>query len=175
MLLPMRRTEFGLLWHSQAHAPPEALEQQIAYLRSLSPGLGDHSNHSTGQSGSEEQSDLESPDELAMRDLLVGAMLVAMHSHDEARAALTHAEQAPVRDDTWVAPFAAFQLGIVDCRDADELASRGERAKARDKLAEAGKRVGVVFDKQDYLFKSRLESRVNMLRDEIATRRASLA
>lgn len=151
--------------------------------------------------------DLDTPDELALRSLLVGINQRTMGSYKDARSNLTnaYAHRSEVKVSTWIAGVAMFELAVLDLKeleaaqrdDSDLDASEGRResesvtqttkpAKSdrvtdwntawvnalQSASAKLDTALGLATGTTD--FSSRLDSRIAMLRDEIAIKRGML-
>ncbi|GAA6042126.1 hypothetical protein JCM8097_003120 [Rhodosporidiobolus ruineniae] len=129
--------------------------------------------------------DLDNSDELAIRDLLLGALYSALGdsaslatAQQYLAAVLQDAAAGAVQEELWVVPFARFNLAAAICREGDveerELAAGKdvERRKMwKPRLEKADELLDAVFNLGEYDLKTRLESRVLMLKDELAQKR----
>ncbi|GAA5886014.1 hypothetical protein JCM6882_004233 [Rhodosporidiobolus microsporus] len=134
--------------------------------------------------------DLDSTDEVAIRDLLLGALYAALGDS----ASLVVAQQflgavldagaaGQIYEETWVVPFARFNLVTALCREGDveeeKLGGGDEKKEERKKvwrgrIEASEKLLDGVFGMGEYDLKTRLESRVLMLRDELQTKKKLL-
>lgn len=120
--------------------------------------------------------DLDTPDELAIRALLLGINHRIRTAYGLARGFLTEAQGYQVSISTWVAGVALFEMAVLDLLET-ETKTKGivgdERKRTwtdtlkgtNQKLDHALNVSGSSVD-----FSSRLESRISMLRDEIAAK-----
>lgn len=132
--------------------------------------------------------DLDTPDELAIRSLLLGIVHRTAGQYAASREYLQDALQGhkSVKISTWVGGVAAFELAVLDLKEADSTLGGGSGSGAdrvllneQDKAAwlKVLKDVGGKLDQalslspQSIDMSSRLDSRITMLRDEIATKR----
>ncbi|KAJ7032573.1 hypothetical protein C8F04DRAFT_958936 [Mycena alexandri] len=129
--------------------------------------------------------DLDTPDERALRALLLGIMHRTLRLYGPARALLEAARgMQGVKISTWIAGVALFELAVTDLKEADGGASaHKEKGKGpeMDKAAWARVLSGAdakldgalgMAGKSDIDLSSRLDSRIALLRDEIAAKRA---
>ena len=140
--------------------------------------------------------DLDTADELAVRALLLGIHHRTTGDFDIARGFFVEAHAYPVGVNTWVGGIAMFELAVLDLKDAEvrtggvrhgrstteepviivELKSSSEQAKNsvwEEALKSASEKLDVVLSLagSNVDLSSRLDSRVTMLRDEIAAKR----
>ncbi|KAF8163824.1 mitochondrial outer membrane protein IML2 [Crassisporium funariophilum] len=131
------------------------------------------------------EDDLDTPDELAIRALLLGINYRTLKMYEVARGYLVEAGsyQSAVKVSTWVGGLAMFELAVLDLKEIEETGllsgpvSEDERRgmwsdvlrAASAKLEQA---LGLATNNVD--LSSRLDSRIAMLRDEIATKREML-
>ncbi|GLB39315.1 putative protein of unknown function (DUF3808) [Lyophyllum shimeji] len=139
--------------------------------------------------------DLDTPDELAVRHLLVGVCERTAGQYEEARTNLKAAcaLHSQVRVSTWVGGVAMFELAVLDLKEVEakeeEARFNGsvgngagvhEAVKRLTQWDKATKSAGKKLDAAMALagssvdLSSRLDSRVSMLRDEIAGKREAL-
>ncbi|KAG5650191.1 hypothetical protein H0H81_000362 [Sphagnurus paluster] len=136
--------------------------------------------------------DLDTPDELAIRHLLVGICERTAGAFDAARASLklACALQPEIRVSTWVGGVAMFELAVLDLKEVaakdehDRIGGgRGSVHGAVKRLTEWDRVTKAALKKLDAALalagsavdlSSRLDSRVSILRDEIATKREML-
>ena len=132
--------------------------------------------------------DLDTPDELSVRSLLLG---IAHRNANEFRASRLFLEDALQRHEstkinTWVGGLSCYELAVLDLKEADALYGRGSLSDASapplsTDAREAWKRVlkdasekldkAMSLSGQSIDMSSRLDMRVSMLRDELATKR----
>lgn len=128
--------------------------------------------------------DLDTPDELAIRSLIIGMAHRVIGEFNVARAFLNdaHSRQSELKTSTWVGGIACFELAVLELKELDALEKKdqlgGEAGKrwdtalksASSKLEQAMSLSGSQVD-----LSSRLDSRVAMLRDEIGLKKEMLA
>lgn len=146
--------------------------------------------------------DLDSPDELALRFLLIGINQRTMGLYADARSNLmrAHEYQSGIKVSTWIPGVTMFELAVLDLKEIeaaqrDDLVHRGKldtpetsetltnshkitdwNTAWMDALLSASSKLdtalGLATSSTD--FSSRLDGRVAMLKDEIATKRNML-
>ncbi|KAH9930772.1 uncharacterized protein B0H18DRAFT_993499 [Fomitopsis serialis] len=142
--------------------------------------------------------DLDTPDELAIRALILGITHRTAGAYGPAREFLAdaHAQHAQVKVSTWVGGVALFELAVLALKEAQartEGVPGVDAAHAdvrKEELGEAERRevwVGAMGEAEGLLEKalalatqqvdlsSRLDSRIAMLKDEIAMKKEMLA
>ncbi|KAG6897584.1 hypothetical protein C0993_007415 [Termitomyces sp. T159_Od127] len=141
-------------------------------------------------------SDIDTPDEQAIRHLLIGVCERTVGEYTAARESLKAAcgLQSSITVSTWVGGVAMFELAVLDLKEAEaaetekgaSVFSEGgaagvhEAVKRLTEWDKATKAAGKKLDAAMALagssvdLSSRLDSRVSMLRDEIATKREAL-
>lgn len=142
--------------------------------------------------------DLDTPDELALRALLLGIHHRTLKAFDVARGFLVeaHGYQSELKVSTWIGGLAMFELAVLDLKEAEDRARKGVTVVVRDNEKEDGplidenemnrlwtevlKAARVKLDAALDLttnsvdLSSRLDSRILILKDEIATKREML-
>lgn len=132
----------GCFWATiGGRSPPAAIEQQIAHLASFSPAVkfGPHAAEGSASIARSAPGasttalslptphatdELDTVDEVAMRDLLLGALYRSQNtvaSLATARQFLDSVvrERTRFTEEKWVVPFALFELAVVDCKEGD--------------------------------------------------------
>ncbi|CAG7854137.1 SubName: Full=Related to mitochondrial outer membrane protein IML2-Coprinopsis cinerea {ECO:0000313/EMBL:CCA68946.1} [Serendipita indica DSM 11827] len=134
----------------------------------------------------ESNMDLNTPDERASRWLILGTLYGTRGESETARSYLRDAmEGETVWIKTWISPLAAYELAVVDLREAeagDTGAKEGEQETAqarKERWRQAFLRATSSLDRCATLvagtaLAGRLESKVDLTKDEIAQRRAML-
>ena len=136
--------------------------------------------------------DLDTPDEEAIRSLILGLVHRTLEDFPTSRAFLEDAvkKHPQIKCSTWVGGVALFELAVLDLKEveADEKAgklssetNKGEMSHAGSKRwEEAIKKAMTKLDKamsisgKEVDLSSRLDSRVMMLKDEMASKREML-
>lgn len=189
---------YNLVWgiHSRVKAP--VAQSRIDVLLALTPSVsidGLHlptdQRHNSANSISDSSKvssttqcagpnsgivDLDSPDELAVRALLLGINYRTQTSYGIARGFLAEAQRYQVVTSTWVTGIAMFETAVLDLKET-EARTRGVAGDERkiawtetlkgssNKLDRALSLSGSAVD-----LSGRLEPRIAMLRDEIAAK-----
>jgi hypothetical protein len=152
----------------------------------LTPPIGIYSNHVLAQPDlpGSTKLDLDTPDELAIRSLILGIVHRTIGDYVTGRTLLNDAVKhgANAEISTWVSAVAYFELAVVEMKEGERKAAereaKSEKATseeekgmtewghtfkmAREMLAEAA---GMCTREMD--LSSRLDSRIVMLREEI--------
>jgi hypothetical protein len=141
----------------------------------LASGSSSETSSSTQPAGPRSSSvDLDSADELAVRALLLGINYRTQSAYEIARGFLAEAPKYQVTSSTWVAGMAMFEIAVLDLKET-EARTRGiagdERKRAwTDTLKETSNKLDRALSLSSGSLAFRLESRVTMLRDEIAAK-----
>ena len=198
------------VWNNHARVSPAIAQAHIDILTALTPPISVSTAPSLSRIPPTPRTpkspaaptlptdDLDTPDEHAVRALLLGIHHRTIKAFGPARGFLEEAvgSSSTVRVSTWVAGVAAFELAVLDLKEA----AAGDRARAaeardvaatprpqqngygnaaqdrrrvwNDAMASASARLdtalGLATSSVD--LSSRLDSRIAMLRDEIATK-----
>lgn len=124
--------------------------------------------------------DLDTPDELAIRSLLLGIVHRTAGYYVPARAFLqdAHQRQAEIENSTWVGGVALFESAVLDLKEANASVAADGAADTKAIWATATKDALEKLDKAFTLatssnadLSSRLDTRIAMLRDEIAMKK----
>ena len=124
--------------------------------------------------------DLDTPDELAIRSLLLGIVHRTAGYYVPARAFLkdAHQRQAEIENSIWVGGVSLFESAVLDLKEADASVASDVGADAKAIWATATKDALEKLDKAFTLatssntdLSSRLDTRIAMLRDEIAMKK----
>ncbi|GAA5845513.1 hypothetical protein JCM9279_003058 [Rhodotorula babjevae] len=130
-------------------------------------------------------SDLDTPAEILIRDLILGALYAALAHYEPAAghfSTATHlldgvlaASDAEIGDEKWARAFAGWHRAVVELRVGDTAECAGEDKAGWSKRAKrADEWLAGVLALGEFDMKTRLESRVLMLRDEMAMRKSKL-
>ncbi|GAA5935455.1 hypothetical protein JCM3775_006276 [Rhodotorula graminis] len=153
---------------------------------SRTPSTLSTSSATAGKWGIDPQtSDLDTPAEILIRDLILGVLYAALAHYEPAAghfATATHlldgvlaASDAELGDEKWARAFAGWHRAVVELRIGDTAECAGEGKVGWSKRAKrADEWLAAVLALPEFDMKTRLESRVLMLRDEIAMRKAKL-
>ncbi|KAK1233739.1 Mitochondrial outer membrane protein iml2 [Marasmius sp. AFHP31] len=179
--------EISIFWNTHARISPEVAKAHIAEWSALTPPVTIQSQYISSKLPSvpTENADLTTPDELAIRSLLLGLVHRSLGDFEPARKFFDDAVEGhkKVEISTWVGGVAWFELAVLDLKEmeASERSSMsGEPAASRDQRLQVLKDANEKLDKALVLspnsvdLSSRLDSRVAMLRDEIEIKRGML-
>ncbi|KAK4054454.1 Mitochondrial outer membrane protein iml2 [Microbotryomycetes sp. JL201] len=173
----------GCFWATiGGRSPPEAIRAQIQHLAEMTPPM-------TGAVQAEPNpaaDELDSVEEYAMRALLLGALYRSQNTGESLATAkrllqfvLDNKQQ--IQQEKWTVPFSMFELAVIECKSADleeqaanHLPLQQRNAMWTGRLKRADSLLQDLLKIAEYDLKSRLESRVMMLREEIATKQREL-
>ncbi|KAG1827373.1 outer membrane protein Iml2/Tetratricopeptide repeat protein 39 [Suillus subaureus] len=175
--------EIAIFWNTHARIESSVAIAHIQEWSSLTPAITDiESKYLVKQVPKTDTDDLDTVDELAIRSLLLGIVHRTLAEYAAARAFLLDAlNRAPnVEISSWVGGVTAFELAVLDLKEADVKAADMKPEEAMTMwegvLAGAGEKLDQAYamsTKQTDL-SSRLDSRIVMLRDEISDKRGLL-
>ncbi|TCD67048.1 hypothetical protein EIP91_000610 [Steccherinum ochraceum] len=177
--------ELAIFWNSHSRIRKEIAQEHITELSSFTPALHISSpliNAETSASA-DAKPDLDTPEELSIRLLLLGILHRTAGEFEASRNFLQAAKTDPVGVNTWIPGVATFELTVTELKEAEarigsDLVVLDESKKtewrkvlkvANDRLAEVLSLSGQSID-----LSSRLDMRVAMLRDEIALKKDSI-
>jgi len=195
--------ELAIFWNTHARIEKSVAITHIQEWSELSPAVDIPSQYiSTSPVTSTPASpspvltllDLDTPDELAVRSLLLGIVHRTAGAYLASRLFLAdaHKRQHDVQTSTWVAGVAMFELAVLDLKEAEavELGNNGLTVDGSEKVQTSGDMMKmwtkVLKDATQKLgsalalatnstdLSSRLDSRIAMLKEEIATKREML-
>ena len=133
------------------------------------------------------RADLDTTDEVAVRSLLLGITHRTAGAFEAAHAFLSdaHRRQPTIRTSTWVGGVALFELAVLELKETEARTERGAvpmpRKEAKEEWMKTLKSANETLDKalalatQQVDLSSRLDSRIAMLRDEIASKKEMVA
>ncbi|KAI0034535.1 outer membrane protein Iml2/Tetratricopeptide repeat protein 39 [Vararia minispora EC-137] len=174
------------VWNNHQRIKPAVAEQHIRDWLALHPPISTPTPYASSPPSPppaypSPPPPLDTPDELALRDVLLG---VAHRTAGHAAPARTfletaHARQPLLAVSTWVGGVALFELAVLElleARGAEPAAGASDaerRQHWRSAIAAAGKRLEAAqaLLGSEIDLASRLESRIAMLRDEIALKK----
>lgn len=181
----MRSVEMGVFWNNHQRIPATVAEAHIHELLSLSPATTIPTPYATSTAPPEppfvtSPPALDTSDELALRDLLLGITHRTAGIHPLARSYLeaAHARQSTLVMNTWIGGVACFELAVLELREAEAHDTAGANSrehwalaikKAEKWVAQASSLLGSEID-----LSSRLESRIAMLKDEMVLKQEML-
>ncbi|KAJ3810168.1 hypothetical protein F5876DRAFT_42348 [Lentinula aff. lateritia] len=187
--------ELGIFWNTHNRISPSIAEAHIKDWSALSPPVGIDSPYMARPLPTTTP-DLDTPDELALRLLLlgiahrsIGCELIPYASNASAclRASrellsAAHALQSSIKVSTWIGGLAMFELAVLDLKEVEVEESNekngnsiisGPSANLKNRWKTALESARIKLDAAMTLapnsvdLSSRLDSRVVMLRDEI--------
>ncbi|KAL0581646.1 Mitochondrial outer membrane protein iml2 [Marasmius crinis-equi] len=180
--------EISIFWNTHARITPEVAKDYIAEWSALTPPVAIQSQYITTEPSSSpsEKVDLTTPDELAIRSLLLGLVHRTLGDFDTARKFLDDAVEGHNKVDisTWIGGVAMFERAVVDLQEMEIIersSTAPEPSELRTRWLQVLKETSEKLDKALSLapnsvdLSSRLDSRVAMLRDEIEIKRGMLA
>lgn len=187
---PTSKTEYALVWNTHARITSDVCEEHVKDWTALSPYTTISSPLASVDATPKPASnppDLDTPDELAVRSLLLGVVHRTAGQYAASREFLLDAlnHQKTIKVSTWVPGVASFEIAVLDLKEADAslgaggngsekvLLSEQDRAAWVKVLKKAGERLdqALSLSPQSIDMSSRLDSRITMLRDEIGTKR----
>ena len=128
--------------------------------------------------------DLDTADELAVRALLLGVNYRTLKDFEKARRFLqeAYAYQDSLKTNNWVGGIAMFELAVLDLKEAEHEEAEGlaggtleqERKKRWSEVLKGATSkldIALSLSTNSVDLSSRLDSRIAMLRDEIATKK----
>ncbi|GAA5875921.1 hypothetical protein JCM3774_005817 [Rhodotorula dairenensis] len=190
--------ELGLFWATVGgRSPVEGLRAQIDLLSSFTPKpafvtLGSASSTLASPSSASLPAgaavDLDTPAEMLLRDLLLGALYTGLGHYEPPFLAVAakcldgvmHAPASDVGEEKWVVPFATWHRAVVelklgDVETADVVDDAAKlRALWKVRLDRADSLLDSLVNAGEYDLKTRLDSRILMLREEIRSKRSKL-
>ncbi|ESK92762.1 hypothetical protein Moror_15935 [Moniliophthora roreri MCA 2997] len=179
--------ELALFWNTHARISPEAAKAHITDLASLTPPVTINSQYiDTTVGNTSGDVDLSTPDELALRSLLMGVIHRTLGDFGASRKFLADSVgyQSKIEVSTWIGGVATFEMSVLDLKEMEAVerrtAAAGQAAlrnqwletlsKASEKLDTAS---GLAPNSVD--LSGRLGTRIEMLRDEIGVKRGMLS
>lgn len=171
-----------LVWNTHARIERSSAEAHIKEWSSLTPAVTSDSPSNTSKitDPSPGTLDLDSPDELSIRSLLLGIVHRTNEDYTASRAFLidAHERWSELETSTWVGGVALFELAVLDLKETEAaiLSCTPEESQktwtsalkmATEKLNQA---LALATGNNSDL-SSRLDSRIAMLKDEIAMKK----
>ncbi|KAM0791385.1 hypothetical protein ACM66B_005850 [Microbotryomycetes sp. NB124-2] len=170
----------GCYWATiGGRSPPAAIRSQIKHLSEMTPVM-------TGADQAQPDpttDELDTIEEHVMRAILLGALYLSQNTSDSLATAkqlfrfvLDHKLQ--IQEEKWTIPFAKYELAVLECKTAELEDRSGDLKQAKTiwtpRLKQAESLLQELLKIAEYDMKSRLESRVMMLREEIGTKQKML-
>ncbi|KAH8111665.1 outer membrane protein Iml2/Tetratricopeptide repeat protein 39 [Phellopilus nigrolimitatus] len=180
--------ELAIFWNTHQRITQEVALEHVKELASFSPAVAIPSPHIT-QSATPAESkateDLDTPDELAVRSLILGIVHRTLGDFNPSRNFLADAHNRyDAVECKWVGGVALFELAVLDLKEVEAREKNEDKANDpkpsngewSDILRAAGEKLdrAMAISGNSVDLSSRLDGRVNMLRDEIATKREKL-
>ncbi|KAH9952147.1 hypothetical protein B0H21DRAFT_817869 [Amylocystis lapponica] len=180
--------ELGIFWNTHARITTDTAEAHIREWSALTPVPTIASPYievsASVPTSLSSPPDIDTPDELAIRALLLGICHRTAGAYPAARAFLTdaHARQGAVKVSTWVGGVTLFELAVLELRECQARTESsevdgGDATKAWTlALTTASEQLdgALALATQQVDLSSRLDSRIAMLRDEIALKQEML-
>lgn len=168
-----------VVWNTHSRIPKPIAEAHIREWMSLTPTPSIASPYAPAAARDPEaRPDLDFPDELAVRSLLLGITHRSAEAFEPARALLedAHALQPKLEVNTWVGGVAMFELAVLDLKVADATVAHADVPAWAKVLREANERLdkALALAGSNIDLSSRLDMRIAMLRDEIAVKREAI-
>jgi hypothetical protein len=171
--------EFELIdpsvWNNHQRIPKSVAMEHIKQWESLTPSLeGAPASEATDKTA-EKPDDLDTPDEVALRALLLGIAYRTLEDYPTSRKHLDNAHDmhARVKISTWIGGVAAFERVVLNLHEAESQSKAGTAVDWKKVLDDANKGLdhAISLAPSSVDLSSRLDTRIAMLRDEIATKR----
>ncbi|KAF8328512.1 hypothetical protein F5887DRAFT_1007566 [Amanita rubescens] len=172
--------ELGIFWNNYAYVSQTAAREQIDFLSKLTPTIAPWQQE---EASTETLSDLDTPDELAVRSLLLGILYRTLGDFATSRIHLTEAYdlRMEVEVSTWVGGLALFELAALDLTEMDALdRTKADAGNDTSEQQEGGRtwkgvlqQANRMLDEALYLssdsvdLSSRLDSRISLFKEEI--------
>lgn len=177
------------VWNTHARISKDVAQAHINDVVALTPPVTIASpliRPAAAPDSSAKHPDLDSPDEIAARSLLLGILHRTAGEFQASRQFLEDAlsRHKTVKISTWVGGLASFEMAVLDLKEAEAVSGTspdgstpplGDAAKAswQRVLKAALERLeqAMSLAPQSVDLSSRLDTRVSILKDEIATKR----
>lgn len=175
----------GVFWNNHQRIPATVAEAHIHEFLALTPATSVPTPYATSAAPPQppfttSPPALDTPDEFALRELLLGITHRTAGIHPIARAFLEAAltRQTTLVVNTWIGGVACFELAVLELREAEAHDDTGAKSKdhwaaaikkAERRVAQASSLLGSEID-----LSSRLEGRIAMLKDEMALKQELL-
>ncbi|KAF8575789.1 hypothetical protein K439DRAFT_1419445 [Ramaria rubella] len=179
--------ELGLFWNVHGRITVSAAEAHIREWVALSPSITVVTPYATNTTISDANGshDIDTPDELALRSLLLGVTHRSISHFSEARGFLMDVAKHQV-EAKWISALALFELAVLHLKEAEALdkadtlqvdASPGAQSKTlwTTVLKEAERILNKASESSGNTdLSSRLDSRISLLRDEMELKRKQI-
>jgi len=177
--------ELALFWNTHARVTKDVAQGYITEFSSFSPPSTIPSPFITELPSSiSTPPDLDTPDELAIRSLLLGALHRTAGELEVSRAFLVDAvkRHSDVKVSTWVGGMAMYEQAVLDLNEAesnvgsDVLLDSSKKAEWLKAMKSANEKLdqALTLSGQSVDLSSRLDMRIAMLRDEIGLKKEAI-
>lgn len=196
-MLCSERINLLSVWNTHSRVTEDISRAHIENLSKLTPPVSIHSQYIPASSlpspsTNDTPVDLDTPDEEAIRSLIMGIVHRALGDLAVSRVFLEDAvkQSSEVKCSTWVGIVGLFELAVLDLKEveAEERTGKHSLESSEGELSPAGvkrweqaiKNATAKLDKamntsgKEVDMSSRLESRIVMLRDEMALKQEML-
>jgi tetratricopeptide (TPR) repeat protein len=169
--------EIAIFWNTHNRIDKAAVTSHIDEWSALSPAVtADKPDAKAAENAS--LVDLDTSDELALRSLLLGIVNRSGGDYTTSRIFLTDAHQrhSKVVVSTWIGGISLFEMAVLDLQEAvgTEKAGGDPAWDATLKIASGRLDQALALGGKSVDLSSRLDSRILMLKDEIANKRGML-
>lgn len=192
MAVCAERANFPLVWNTHSRVTQDIAQTHIEVLSKLTPPVSISSQYIPTSSPLPSTNgalvDLDTPDEEAIRSLILGIAHRTLEDFTSSRTFFEDVveKQPQIKYSTWVSGVVLFELAVLDLKEVEaeeragklpsetnqsEFSKRWEEA-IESATAKLDKAVGISGNEVD--LSSRLDSRVMMLKDEITLKREML-
>jgi len=191
------RANFPPVWNTHSRIPQDVARAHIEEMSKLTPPVSISSQYVPTSSLKFSPTkgtpvDLDTPDEQAIRSLILGTVHRTLQDFTTSRAFLedTVKKHPLVKCSTWVGGVALFELAVLDLKEveADERAGKFSSETNKGELSHVGAKrweeaIKSATEKLDRALSisgkevdlsSRLDSRIMMLKDELVSKREML-
>ncbi|KAI5121532.1 hypothetical protein M0805_002592 [Coniferiporia weirii] len=181
----------ALVWNTHQRITKETALEHVKELASFTPPVAISSPYispATTPTQPGTPADLDTEDELALRSLILGIVHRTLRDFETSRKLLVDAHSRhEVVESKWVGGVAMFELAVLDLKEIEAREKEVDDAVAPSSRPSAAEWMRVLGEANEKLDKamaisgnsvdlsSRLDTRVNMLRDEIAIKRGMLS
>ena len=166
-------------------------ETAIAHIHELSsytpkpPITSEYIASAPSKSSADSSPDLDTADEIAVRSLILGIVHRTLKDFASSRKFLSdaHARLSDIVDSKWVGGVALFELAVLDLKEMEAREGESDKLGQDDLVAEWSKVMKNASEKLEKALaisgnsvdlSSRLDSRINMLRDEMSNKKEKL-
>ncbi|KAH7889192.1 outer membrane protein Iml2/Tetratricopeptide repeat protein 39 [Phlebopus sp. FC_14] len=176
--------EFAIFWNTHAHIDRKTGLAHIKELSALTPSVGIESEYMPSSPALQTDTtlDLDTPDELAIRSLILGIIHRTLGDYVTSRAllydALKHVPKVDISQ--WVGGVAYFELTVLEMNEGERKAADADSDATIEIWESTFKAAKETLNQAHALctkevdLSSRLDSRIVMLRDEIKAKQGML-